>query len=121
MSNVMAVSNVLGLFTEDGEVSIENTCEFLELSRTQLASAFGVSENSIRQDRMSQRTKNRFFALAEAMERVAMLFDEHQKKNTRLWFRLPNPNFGGASPRTLIIRRRFEVVMKFIEASSSGY
>ena len=112
--------SVLGLFLSNGEVSVEKTCEFLEISKKQLAAAFGVSENVIRPERMSQVTKDRFYKLAEAIERAALLLEKDANK-TKLWFRLPNPNLGDISPRSLIIAKRSEVVLNFIDSARQGY
>ena len=113
-------SNILGLFDQQGNVLIDKTCEFLDLSKEQIANAFGLNKSAIRIDRLSQSTKDRFYALAEAMEKVALLLDKDRDK-TKAWFKLPNPNFGGASPRSLIIHKRYDVVLKFIDAATSGF
>lgn len=119
MSTTLEIQNTLGLLSTTG-ISVEKICSILDLPKKQLADAFGVSENGIREDRMSQRTKDMFYNLVECMEKVAFLLDKDEDK-TKLWFRSPNQNFGGSSPRTLIIHRRFDIIKKFIDATSEGY
>lgn len=114
------IKNYLGLFDDKGEVDIQKTCDFLEVSKKQLAESFGLSEGSVRADRMSKGAKQRLTELAEAMEKVAIIMEgDHDK--TRLWFKVPNPNLGGNSPRGLILLKRTSVLFDFITAAINGY
>jgi hypothetical protein len=105
--------NKLGLYNESGEVLIDNTCEFLELSKAELASALGVSYDQIRQARLTGKARDRVEQLASALGYVADAFDGDLKK-TLFWIRTPNLNFGGLSPRQLIIRGKYKKVIDFI-------
>lgn len=115
----LEIHNYLGLFTEAGEVDLQKTCDFLEVSKKQLAESFGLNENAIRTDRMSLSTKQRLTDLAEAMEMVALLMKGDSDK-TRLWFKVPNPNLGGNSPRSLILLKRSSVLFDFIGSAIAG-
>lgn len=112
--------NYLGLFDDRGDVDFQKACDFLEFSKKQMAESFGVNENSIRPERMSKSTKQRVTALAEAMEMVAILFKGDVDK-TRKWFKVPNPNLGGNSPRNLILIKRSSVLFDFINSARRGY
>lgn len=114
------MKNFLGLFTETGEVRVEETREFLKLSRIELASAFGLSPDQIREERMATKTRERVTELATALEFVAETFDGDKAK-TLFWLNTPNPNFGGSTPKNLILRGRFHKLLKFILASKQGY
>jgi len=119
ISNSM-MKNFLGLFTETGEVRVEETREFLKLSRIELANAFGLSPDQIREERMATKTRERVTELATALEFVAETFDGDKAK-TLFWLNTPNPNFGGSTPKNLILRGRFHKLLKFILASKQGY
>lgn len=119
ISNSM-MKNFLGLFTETGEVRVEETREFLKLSRIELANAFGLSPDQIREERMATKTRERVTELATALEFVAETFDGDKSK-TLFWLNTPNPNFGGSTPKNLILRGRFHKLLKFILASKQGY
>ena len=112
--------NFLGLFTETGEVKVEETREFLKLSKIDLANAFGLTQDQIRDDRMATKTKERMAELATALEYVAETFDGDKTK-TLFWLNTPNPNFGGSTPKNLILRGRYHKLLKFILASKQGY
>ena len=114
------IHNFLGLFTDSGEVKIEETRIFLNLSRTELASAFGLSADQIREERMAAKTNERFKELAQALEYIAETFDGDKKK-TLFWLNTPNPNFGGAIPKSLIVKGRYQKLLKFILAAKQGY
>ena len=111
--------NFLGLFTEEGEVDIDATSELLEISRAELAKAFGISPDKIRPNRVGAKTKERINELAGALEFVAETFDGDKKK-TLFWLNTSNPNFGGTSPKNLIVRGRYHKVLKFILAAKAG-
>jgi uncharacterized protein (DUF2384 family) len=119
-SSALEIHNVLGLFDDKGQVDLQKTCEFLEVSRKQLAESFGLKEGAIRPDRMSASAKERLNDLAETMEKVAILM-KGDKDKTRLWFKVPNPNLGGNSPRSLIILKRTAILTDFINAAMNGF
>ncbi len=114
------LSNFLGLFTKEGEVDVEATREFLNISKKELAQAFGLSADQIRTTRIGRMTKERIKELASALEFVAETFDGNREK-TQFWINTPNPNLGGSSPKHLIINGRYRKVQKFILAAKSGY
>ena len=112
--------NLLGLFSDEGVVDVEATRKFLRISKAQLASVFGLSVDQIRLDRMGEVTKTRIDELASALEFVAETFEGDEKK-TLYWLNTPNPNFGGTSPKKLILEGRYHKVVKFILAAKKGY
>jgi uncharacterized protein (DUF2384 family) len=112
--------NQLGFFNETGDVKVEAVQEFLDVSRKEMAQIFGVSADALREDRISQKTKERLIELAGAIEFVADAFKGDLNK-TKFWLKTPNPNFGGSTPRQLIVHGRYPYVLKFILASRKGY
>jgi hypothetical protein len=112
--------NFLGLFNDEGDVKLEETRKFLKLSKVELASAFGLSPDQIREDRIASKTRERLTDLASALEFVAETFDGDEQK-TSFWLNTPNPNFGGSTPKKLIIRGRYHKLLKFILAAKQGY
>ena len=114
------LTNFLDLFTDKGEVNVEATRNFLEISKAELARVFDLSPDQIRSDRMGETTKERIKDLASALEFVAETF-EGDKDKTLFWLKTANPNFGGSSPKNLIIRGRYHKVLKFIFSVKQGY
>ena len=110
------LKNYLKLFDSFGDLDIDATAEFLEASRKELAEAFGYTAEQLRPTRLSGLAKERISKLAGALEFVAEVFDGNLEK-TKFWIKTPNPNFGGASPRELIIRGRYHKVLQFILAA----
>jgi len=116
INQITEPSNTLGLFDSSGHVDLEKTINFLEISKTALASAFGISPDKLRLDRMTDVVREKIAQIAYALELVAVSFKGNLNK-TKFWINTPNPNFGGASPRSLIIRGRYNKVISFIEAA----
>lgn len=114
------LTNFLGLFTDKGEVDVEAIRGFLNISKKELATAFGLSPDQIRINRIGELTKRRIHELASALEFVAETFDGDKKK-TQFWLNTANPSFGGSSPKELIIRGRYLKVQRFILAAKQGY
>ena len=118
--SISLLNNFLGLFTKKGDVNVEATRKFLNISKKELAQAFALSPDQIRLDRIGKITKNRIKELAFALEVVAETFDGDKNK-TQFWLNTPNPNLGGSSPKNLIINGRYHKVQKFILAAQKGY
>lgn len=112
--------NILGFFDTNGDVRLEKVQEFLDISRKEMAQIFGVSPDALRDERISKNTKERLGELAGALEFVAEIFKRDINK-TKFWLKTPNPNFGGASPKQLIVNGRYQYVLKFILASKEGH
>jgi hypothetical protein len=110
--------NHLKLFDENGDVKIEETREFLEISRAELAELFSLTTDQLRPDRIGPKTKDKITELAGALEFVADSFNGDVKK-AKAWFKMPNLNFGGASPRELILRGKKNKVLQFILSSKT--
>lgn len=90
----------------------------MEISRTELAELFDLTPDQLRPDRIGAKTKEKITEIAGALEFVADSFNGDIKK-AKFWFKTPNLNFGGASPRELFIRGRQKKVIQFILASRS--
>lgn len=112
--------NLSGLFTETGEVEIDKTCEFLKISRRELAEAFNLTAEQLRPERIAPTTKERLSQLAGVIEFLSETFEGDLNK-TKFWLNTPNMNFGGTSPRHLILSGRFNKVQKFILSTKQGY
>lgn len=115
-----AIGNVLGFFTPTGDLKIDEVSEFLEISRAELASAFGLHADKLRPDRVTTLTKERLKELAAALEYVAETFDGDMVKSKQ-WINSPNLNFGGSSPKSVILKGRANKVIKFITSAKEGY
>lgn len=111
-------TNRLGLFTDSGEVLVEKTSDLLDLSQTALAEALGLSVDQIRQERLTGKAQERVEQLAMALEYVADTFGGDLTK-TLFWIKTPNFNFGGFSPRQLILRGKYKKVIDFILTAKS--
>ncbi len=122
MDNVISNSllkNYLHLFDKEGDVKVEEMRTFLGVPKAELAKAFGMSQDQLRDNRLSSRTMDRLKELAAALEFVADTFNGDIEK-TRFWLNTPNPNFGGATPKNLILRGRYSKLLKFILAAKQG-
>ena len=116
LNSSLDVKTRIGLFDKTGGVKIDKFMEFMEISRTELASAFGLTGDQLRPKRIAPKTKEIIGELAGAIEHVAVVFSGNQEK-TRKWFNLPNVHFGGSAPKTIILIGRFHRVKNFIYAS----
>lgn len=108
--------NSLGLFAENGDVQVDKLSELLEFARTQLGESLGLSDDQIRQARLTGKAKERLEQLANALEIVSETFDGNLK-TTSFWLKTANRNFGGFSPRQLILKGKYKKVLEFILAS----
>ena len=114
------IKNILGFFTETGDLKIDRVSDFLEISRAELASAFDLTADQIRPERISTKTKERLKELAAAIEYVAEALDGDTVK-AKQWINSPNLNFGGSSPKNVILKGRINKVIKFILSAKNGY
>lgn len=112
------LKNHLGLFNEIGDVSVDKTVDFLDMSRTELASALNLSVDQIRPERLTGKAKERLEQLAVALEYVAETFDG-DLRTTLFWIKTPNLNFGGFSPKQLILKGKSRKVIDFILTAKS--
>lgn len=110
--------NRLGLFAENGDVLVDKLADILDLAKTQLAEALNLSVDQIRQTRLTGKAKERVDQLATALEYVSETFDG-DLKTTTFWINTPNLNFGGFSPRQLILKGKYKKVLEFILSARS--
>ena len=69
----------LGLFDKRGSVKVDKVIDFMDISRTELASAFGLTGDQLRPERMASRTKDTVAELAGAIEYVAGVFKGNEE------------------------------------------
>lgn len=112
-------TNYLKFYSENGDVQVEPVLNFLDASRAELAEALGYHSDQLRQERLTGKAKERMEQLASALEFVSATFDGDETK-TRFWIRTPNLNFGGFSPKQLILRGKYKKVLDFILAARSS-
>lgn len=105
--------NPLKLFLENGKVDVDAIADIMEISRAELAEVFGLTASQLRPDRISANTEEKIGKLALALNYVAVSFKGNIAK-TRAWIKMPNLNFGGSSPRDLILRGKHRKVLHFI-------
>ena len=110
------VKTPIGLFDRTGTVKIKKVMDFMDISRAELASAFGLTGDQLRPNRIAPRTKEIIGELAGTIEYVADAFSGNQDK-TRKWFNLPNVHFGGSAPKKIILAGRFHRIRNFIYSS----
>lgn len=108
--------NCLGLFDQEGNIDVDKTADIMDISRNQLAEVFGLTSEQIRPDRLSEKAAERVKELAAALDFVAETFNSDVQK-TKYWIKTPNLNFGGSTPRDLILRGRYKRVLSFILAA----
>ena len=113
---MMRIENSMGFFDRNGTVQVDKVIDFMGISRTELASAFGLTSDQLRPERMGTRTREVIGELAGAIEYVANFFSQDAEK-ARQWLNLPNAHFGGSTPKTIIINGRFRRVKNFIYSS----
>ena len=91
--------------------------EILDLDKTQMSKAVGMAKNNMRFDeRMPKELKERLTEIASIIELVGNFFNGDLDK-TIMWFRLPNPVFGGISPRNMIRYGRYKKLLTFVTKS----
>lgn len=112
-NRIFTPPNPLQLFDEEGRVDVDKMAEIMEISRAELAEVFGLSASQLRPDRISRNTEEKIGKLASALNHVAESLNGDIKK-TRAWIKIPNMNFGGSSPRELILRGKYRKVLMFI-------
>jgi len=117
-SSVFNVKTPIGLFDSKGSVKVDKLISFMDISRAELASAFGLTGDQLRPERMAVRTREVVGELAGAIEHVANSFSGNEEK-TRKWLNLPNVHFGGSAPKKVILSGRFHRVKSFIYSSQS--
>jgi uncharacterized protein (DUF2384 family) len=110
------IKNYLGLFDQYGDPIVDRMTDLLSISRKELAAAFGLSVDQIRPERMSNIAKQRVKELAGTLEFVADIFSGNKDK-ALFWINTPNPNFGGISPKDMILRGRERKVHSFVMAA----
>lgn len=108
--------NHLGLLDGKGNIDVDKTAALMDISRSQLAEVFGLTSEQIRPDRLSEKAAERVKELAAALDFVAETFGGDEEK-TKYWIKTPNFNFGGSTPRDLILRGRYKRVLSFILAA----
>jgi hypothetical protein len=108
--------NSLGLFADNGDVQVDKLGDVLDLAGTQLAEALNLSVDQIRQTRLTGKAKDRVEQLATAIDYVSQTFDG-DFKTTVFWLKTSNKNFGGFSPRQLILKGKYRKVLEFILAA----
>ena len=108
----------LGFFDQKGAVKVERVLDFMDISRAELAAAFGFTGDQLRPERMAVKTREAIAELAGAIEYVAGVFNGNEEK-TRKWFNVPNVHFGGSAPKKIILTGRFHRIKSFIYSNQS--
>jgi len=111
--STMETKTHLGLFDNKGIVQVNKVTDFMEISKAELATAFGLTSDQLRPERIGSKTKEIIAELAGAIEYVAVIFKGNEEK-TRRWFNVPNVHFGGSAPKKIILNGRFHRIKSFI-------
>lgn len=107
------MKNRLKLFGPEGELRVDATCECADITLEQAHQIFKVK---FAPKGISPRLVARLRELATCLEFVAETFGGNSKQ-TRFWWKTPNPEFGGLSPHELLLLRRYEKVFAFVLAA----
>ena len=110
------INTHLGLFDKNGVVKTDKVMSFMDISRVELASAFGLTSDQLRPEKIASRTRDTIGELAETIEYVAGIFKGSEEKTCK-WFNLPNVHFGGSTPKKIILDGRFHKIKSFIYTS----
>lgn len=117
LQKVEEAKNNMGFFDKQGRVKAGRVFSFIksswDISKEELAQAFGFTSDQLREDRMGQTTRETISRLAASIEEVSGIF-KGDKNKTTAWFNRPNVHFGGFSPKELVLNGRFRKVQNFI-------
>lgn len=108
--------NCLGLLADDGSIELEEVSALLDISRGELVKVFDLSEGGVEADDNIEQLEE----LVVALDFIAESFEGDLVK-TELWMNSSNRNFGGVSPRDLILKGKMKKVTKFVFALRAGY
>ena len=109
----LEIKTHLGLFDKKGIVKVDKVLDFMDASRTELASVFDLTGDQLRPERIASKTKDTIAELAGAIEYVADIFKGNEEK-TRKWFNISNVHFGGSATKKIILNGRFHRIKSFI-------
>lgn len=113
----IAQKDYLGLI-DQGEPRYEKVADLLKLNGKDIAHAAGVPVSSVRLEahKIPTEVAERVAEWAQALNLVAHFFNGDAEK-TALWFTVPNPLLGGATPREMIRIGRFHRLYQFIKSA----
>lgn len=102
------------LFQEGAVPDVERTAKYLKLTTDDIAKAARIPINSVRFDsKMPAALEARAREWAIALNLVGSFLKDPKK--TLLWFSIPNPLLGGATPRDMIVRGRASKLIEVIQ------
>lgn len=98
------------------KVQPKKVVEFLDFSKTDVATAANEAPTSVRYDeKMPAELRERIEEWAIAINLVGSFFNSPEK--TIMWFKIPNPLLGNMSPRDMIRIGRSKRLMQFIQTA----
>ena len=101
-------------FWADNTFQPKQVAEFLEFDTNDISKIAGVAKVSVRYDeKMPKQVKDHLEQIANVCNLVANFFNGDAMK-TALWFKTPNPQLGGVTPRDMIRIGRYKKLMQFI-------
>ena len=99
---------------------IEFVSKTLDISLMKIIPVIGLSLEDFELDRISYEKTKRIQSLVSSLEFVINTFGEDIPK-AKYWLYTPNLNFGGASPRKVILSGKVDKFIRFIESAREGY
>jgi hypothetical protein len=109
----IARQDLLGLYRE-GRPDYKRIADLVQLSKADLSKLTGVAKSSVRFDvNIPVPVAERLREIANIANLVAEYFDGDVQK-VGLWFELPNPMLGNASPRNMIRGGRYKRLLNFV-------
>ncbi|MEZ4816337.1 MAG: antitoxin Xre/MbcA/ParS toxin-binding domain-containing protein [Parvularculaceae bacterium] len=105
------------LITSTGDINIEATQDLLEFSSEQLAKAINIPESHRSLKECTDKQKESLKELATALEIIVAALNNDILK-AKYWLKVPNPKFGGTSPRSLILKGQGQKVLQFVFSAS---
>jgi hypothetical protein len=113
--NTIPDNDICGLY-EKGGINFRKVIDTINFKNEDVAIATNLPQKSMRFDsKMSNELKKRLTEWAIAINLVATYFKDASKTN--IWFQVPNPLFGGITPRDMIRLGRFKKLMKYIQSA----
>lgn len=104
-------------FYADQALKSKAVAQFLDLEKADVARIANVATASVRFDeKIPKDVLDRLVEIANVCALVAEFFEGDAHK-TALWFKTPNPQFGGVSPRDMIRYGRYKKLLQFVLAA----
>lgn len=108
------------IWSASGELKHKELMKLVGLNRQMVAAWSGTLIDSVRyDDRMSENVESYLYRIANIVDHIAEVFDNHQTK-IKQWFFVSNPSLGGMSPLKMIQSGKEEKLLQIILDLKNG-